>query len=557
MSQLAKELELVRREYLAIIDGISDAIVFADRLGNIAFMNKAFKRKYNNGTEVIQVPIQRIFSNLNYNFDGKLEQYWKREGFFREKNVELQGILVEKDKVCIGYWVIVRDKEVKAVDAKGMDSHRLLPVEIIDNLADPVAILDYDDVFVYGNKSFIQLLGIKKKELLGKNSSFFIKGLENCQFGYKGEMKVEVSSPENGTEVMDLLVYPIKIGNRENKMLIIKATELYRTLQYKVRLLSSKVAYYQEQFEQITEAKYKLDKIIGKSEQITALKESIKKMSCSNCTVLLRGEEGTGKELFARVMHGEGPRKFSPFVKIRCADLNKPTKEKEWARQLALANKGTIYFDEITDLSSVQQRNLFNFITTKSIDLDDGQPQKLDVRIIVSTKNNIEQLVQKRLFSERLYYRLAVLSFRIPPLRDRREDLLLLAEYFIKRYKEQMCIEQGDFTLSKEFINILSNHQWPGNIKELKGVIETALSTADGPVLTLDTLPEYLKKLFNKKDPYSNNQKLKEILEETEKMVLIQTLKKTAGNKVKAAKLLGISRAGLYQKLEKHSLLDE
>ncbi|MFZ5639928.1 MAG: sigma-54 interaction domain-containing protein [Bacillota bacterium] len=318
----------------------------------------------------------------------------------------------------------------------------------------------------------------------------------------------------------------------------------------RINNLKAKLAYYQEQLERFSGTKYRLTNVAGKSRFVTQIKESIKRIASGDSPVLLRGEKGTGKEFLAHIMHSESKRRTGPFVRIECAALPENIIESELAEKLEIADEGTIFLDEIGYLSLHMQSKLLEVMQKKT---GDGSQNGINVRLIATTSRNLEEMVKQNLFREELYYRLNFLTVYIPPLRDRVEDIEPLTHYFISVFNQDSGRKVTG--ISSEAYSLLLGHSWPGNIKELEKVLEEAFRNTDESIIKPQHLPQYIRKHEDQKMTDKNS--LRSILDDTEKAALLQALQATNGNKVKAAKLLGISRAGLYQKLEKYNLLNE
>ncbi|GAB4264004.1 MAG: hypothetical protein Kow00111_14140 [Thermincola ferriacetica] len=372
-----KRLDILKLDNMRLLDKLYDSILFVDRTGNIVFMNRAFKDKFNKGADVIQFPIQKVFPNIKFDFSKKHNKFQKLKTLYQGVEWELTITKVEKDHDYIGAWVIIRE----AIDFTGCDQHLTFPVNtrVFDSITDAVAVVDRNFKIVYINRTFADLLGFVPEELHGQDCRPLLKGIEKyVRNGIEKGMIDLDASPVAG-EPVDIMIYPL--GSGRAVLLIINGRKLSNAFQYKVRILNSKIAYYQEQLAQVTGAKYKLKNVIGTSKQVKILKENIKKMACSNCTVLLRGERGSGKEFMARVLHSEGTRKFGPFVKVKCSFLSKNADKNELfftksvfvdseqasdrMGKLELADKGTIFLEDIADLSLEVQNKLLQFLQTK------------------------------------------------------------------------------------------------------------------------------------------------------------------------------------------------
>lgn len=330
---------------------------------------------------------------------------------------------------------------------------------------------------------------------------------------------------------------------------------------------------------------YTVDNIIGNSPQLVDLKETLLKVAPRNSNVLITGESGTGKEIFAQAIHAASLRRSGPFVKINCAAIPETLLESEFfgyeegaftgskkggkAGKLELANGGTVFLDEIGDLSFALQAKLLRFIQEKEIQkLGAGETKVSDVRVVAATNVNLEHLVRYKKFREDLYYRLNVVNLAIPPLRERKEDIKDLVSCFIAKYNRLFGLRVTGLTPEVE--TIFKKYSWPGNVRELENTIERAFNVIEGNVIGKEHLPPHLAGLleggagghgdenYNRENSISltlnEGQTLADIINQTEKLVILQALKKSKGNKAKAAKILGISRPGLYKKLIKYDL---
>ncbi|MBI1224924.1 MAG: response regulator [Bacteroidetes bacterium] len=308
--------------------------------------------------------------------------------------------------------------------------------------------------------------------------------------------------------------------------------------------------------------RHSFTKIVGQSKPMQHAIEMAKKVAATSTTVLLTGETGTGKEVFAQAIHGASQRNAKPFVAINCSALGKELLESEMfghktgsftgavKDKIGLfeeANGGTIFLDEIGEMDLVLQAKLLRVLETGAfMKVGETKETKVDVRIVAATNRDLQQESDKGNFRLDLYYRLSVFNIRLPSLAERPGDILLLAEHFIKMF----CVKMSHSVLGMDesFKKALTNHPWKGNIRELKNVIERAVILASGPELTLDCLP------FDFQYTESGNQIDLMKLAEIEKMHIRKVLAHTKGNKTKTAELLGIGLATLYRKIEEYSL---
>lgn len=306
--------------------------------------------------------------------------------------------------------------------------------------------------------------------------------------------------------------------------------------------------------------------IVCRNAKMLEIMNVLNHLAESDTNVLVRGESGTGKELIARALHYYSKRKSAPLVCINCASLPETLIESELfgyergaftgavSRKLGrfeLANGGTVFLDEIGDISLAAQAKILRILQEGELQRVGGTKTiKVDIRIIAATNKNLEEAIKNREFREDLYYRLRVVEIDIPPLRERPEDIPLLAEYFLRilRAKTPSSVHE----ISPETKKILLNYSWPGNARELKNVIERAIVFARGNEILPEHLPLELTKQEGKKK--DKDDILPMSLAEMEERHILKVLEHTSGNKFRAAELLGISRSTLYEKLKQYGI---
>jgi two-component system response regulator AtoC len=308
------------------------------------------------------------------------------------------------------------------------------------------------------------------------------------------------------------------------------------------------------------EERYRFENIIAKSPRMQQVIEAIKVVATSNATVLITGETGTGKELVARAIHSQSQRRGKPFVAVSCAALPESLLESElfghekgsftgaYAQKkgkFEFADRGTLFLDEIGEMSANIQVHLLRVLEEKEFSRVGGnEPTKVDVRVISATNREIKEAVTKRQFREDLYYRLNVVNIELPPLRERREDIPLLAQIFLKKFALENNKEVSGF--SAEATDFLLRYDWPGNVRELENAIERAVILAQKPVIGIDDLPQQTL--------VAHSITLEKNLRQVEKNHIMNVLAQTRGNYTEAAKALGISRMTLYNKAKAYGL---
>lgn len=305
----------------------------------------------------------------------------------------------------------------------------------------------------------------------------------------------------------------------------------------------------------------------SKNQDMKAILNSINNMAESMAPVLITGENGTGKKFIARRIHKTSDRKNYPFLIMNCSTQNEELMEREMFGfekgmfsgsqegkhgKLELAEKGTIYFDEIGEMNLNLQSKLLNVLQENEFQRLGGSSNiKLDVRIIASSKKDLIKAVEDGEFSEELYYRLNVIPIKVPPLRERKEDILDFIDYFLKKYDTNKKIER----IVPETMKLLKNYHWPGNIRELENVIERIVILSSESTVTPSSLPqEIICQKKNTKEPVIYFPEEGINLEQVEKELIIKALKLSLQNQSKAAQLLSITRSALIYRMQKYHI---
>ncbi|MDB9822357.1 sigma-54 dependent transcriptional regulator [Deltaproteobacteria bacterium] len=305
--------------------------------------------------------------------------------------------------------------------------------------------------------------------------------------------------------------------------------------------------------------------IIGKSRAMKTIFEKILKVAPTDSTVLITGESGTGKELVAKAIYAYSDRKDKEFVAVDCSSLVETLLESELfghvkgsftgAYQtkhglLELANSGTFFFDEISNLSPKIQAKLLRVIQEREfMKVGDQKKIKLDIRIISASNKNLQESIKQGTFREDLYYRLSVVPLRLPPLRNRKEDIPLLIEHFLGKYSRK--VKRSAPIISPEAMDILIEHTWPGNVRELEHTIERILILEDTDIIRTRDLPSFISQRQGEFQMFSEEALS---LQELEKKYIRFILRKTKGRKAEAADILGINRKTLGLKIKKYEL---
>lgn len=322
--------------------------------------------------------------------------------------------------------------------------------------------------------------------------------------------------------------------------------------------------------------------IIGRSPKVLKVFKDIGRVAPKDITVLITGESGTGKELAAKIIHYNSKRRTGPFVAINSASIPKDLLEAElfgWTKgaftganekrvgKIESANHGTLFLDEISEMDTDLQAKLLRFMQDKKFSpLGSNKVYEADVRIIGATNRDIMEAVAKGLFREDLYYRFNVVQITMPPLRERREDILLLAKHFLKDSEKRF--ETGKKELSKDARDLLVKYDWPGNVRELENVIKRASVLSNGSLIEKrdllleeaqqtsikDFIEDKLKRYLKEMTQLENSKLYETVVSEVEKALIKIVLAETGGNQLKAAKTLGINRNTLRAKIKEYRI---
>ncbi|MCM8823929.1 MAG: PEP-CTERM-box response regulator transcription factor [Candidatus Omnitrophica bacterium] len=317
------------------------------------------------------------------------------------------------------------------------------------------------------------------------------------------------------------------------------------------------------------ERKFKFEEMVGTSPKMEDIFRLIRKVATTDATVLVTGESGTGKELVANAVHYLSSRRGNPFIVINCGAIPENLLESElfghekgaftdaYARKigkLEVANRGTVLLDEIGEMSLNLQVKILRFLQERIIERVGGNtPIELDVRVIAATNSDLKKKIEENKFREDLYYRLSVINIDLPPLRERGEDILLLANYFLNKYKKDVPNKEiKGFT--KEARDAMVSFSWPGNVREMENRIRRALILADSPFIT--PLELGLVK-DNGEDDYFGKFSLKDARQYIEIKFIKRAIGESKGNLSLAAKMLGVSRPTLYDLMKKYKISSE
>ena len=438
---------------------------------------------------------------------------------------------------------------------------------ILDNIHNGVLITDKDGKVIFFSKTYGNFLGKDPKKEIGKHCSEVI---ENTRMHLVAETGVPEINQPHRIMGQDMVVQriPIKIDGRGTVVygqVMFKDVRDVHALAKELKVLETKVELYEKELTSLRSSRYTIENIVGESQAMVEVKNLALKAAQTNAPVLVIGESGTGKELFAHAIHYASERRIQPFIRLNCAAIPKDLLESELfgyepgaftgagnkgkPGKFELAHRGSIFLDEISDLPLDMQPKLLRVLEEKETErLGGTRLTKSDFRLIAATNANLENLVERGNFRKDLYYRLNVLPIQIPPLRERKEDLSLLADHFIQRLSKEMGTKT--VSISPEVLQIFMDYPWPGNVRELSNILERVLYTIDVDNIQVRHLPIFLQSLAEE-SPKPQSTILKRLKENMEREALLHSIRLSKYNKNQAARLLGIHRTSLYKKMKK------
>jgi transcriptional regulator with PAS, ATPase and Fis domain len=561
-----------------ILDNTNNAIIAVNPQGRIIFANRAV---YNilkiSDLDLIGQSITTYFpgSGLLRVFENGIAELGQKLTFNNtilltsRTPIYVHGNLVGAVAVFQDITILQNLLDNLVVEhEKTKQLQRILEV-VIDTAYDGLIVVNKERIITMTNQAFASFFQQTPEDMIGKpineiyDNPKFTEVLETGKpvHGYIHDL--------NGHEIIASripIILDEEIVGAFGKVVFKDVNELY-ALTKKVDSLRSELDYYKKTMLEKNSSVREILK--GKNSLMNSLVQTALRVAKSGSNVLLRGESGTGKELFAQLLHTESLRRQGSFIKVNCAAVPENLLESELfgyeegaftgARKggklgkFELADKGTLFLDEIGDMEMAMQAKLLRVIQDREIErLGGSKPRKVDVRLIAATNRDLEAMIRDKQFREDLYYRLNVVTLTIPPLRERMDDLEALIETLLKKFNLQFARSVTGITAEAQ--NVLMKHRWPGNIRELENIIERAYNLLDGSEIQLKHLPNYLQILDGRETRPFAGGSLETILNGVEKEALIFALDTANGNKVQAARSLGLSRAGLYKKLIKHQL---
>ncbi len=476
------------------------------------------------------------------------------------------GVLpVTKDKKILG---VINQRHIRDYLYMELEDYGVTIRNIIGEIKEGICAINTSGMVVLWNKFMEDRYGIKSEDIIGKNMEKFLGGTISYKVLHSRtrESGIYKSGEKDVYGLVD--ANPIYI---DSEFVGVVCTEVDITeakkLSRKLEKAEDRLKYLQNEVKNLSNGSF--GSILGKSYKLERAKELAKRVSKTTSSIFIFGESGTGKEVFARAIHDYSDRK-GQFIPVNCSAIPSELFESEFFGYesgsftgankkgkmgiFELAKGGTVFLDEIADLPMSMQAKLLRVLQEREVRRIGGEKTiKIDTRIISATNKDLLQLVKEEKFREDLYYRLNVVEIDLPPLRERKEDIIVLIHKFIKEICKQNNKESLD--ISKEALTILQRYEWKGNIRELKNTIENLVVLSNGSRIEKEDIPEYIlesniEHTIDDEYPLDLNKAISQL----EINTINKALQISNGNKAKAAKILNIPRATLYYKMDQYKI---
>ena len=569
-------LEAADANLRAVIEAMEAALLAVDGAGKIVYANGA--------AEALVAECGgkgAVGSNIGDYLQSEAERYLilaQREKTtfvttlsgrrYRVRAVPLRG-----RKATTGAMLVLEDiseQEVLRHELEHEKRYSEILKTILEIAYDGIVVVDRHGVITMMSQAYLNFLGLKEEDAIGRHVT---KVIENTRM----HIVLETGIPEiadlqliRGNYMIATRIPMISNGEiigAVGKVLFRKMSDL-EALHEKISRMEEQLELYKGQINTANRSRFSFANIIGSSPAIEEVKRHATRAALSDATVLVLGESGVGKEVFAQAIHAHSKRAAHPFVRINCAAIPNDLLEMELfgyeegsflgarpggkAGKFEIADGGTLFLDEIADMPLSMQAKILRVLQEREVEKIGAQtPKRVDVRIIVSSNQDLEERVRLGFLRRDLYYRISAWSLVIPPLRERKEDLADLIEHILDRYiqKYGRYIEG----VSEKAMSLLHRYSWPGNVRELENELERAIGQLDKEWVIQ---PRHLSEKITEGRHVEHIKPLEEVMLAAERQAILDSLRLTENNKAAAAKLLGIGRTSLYEKMQKHNLLE-
>ncbi len=441
---------------------------------------------------------------------------------------------------------------------------------IVNNLQIGIVVADPFGRIIFLNKTYAKFVGLNAEEQYGKNVCDVI---ENTRVHIVAKTGIAELDEIQRIKGKDAIVQRIPIKQNEKVIAVLgivsfESIDEINKLLKKINVLEKKVKLYEQEIHSLRSVRYTIDSFTGQSKAAVAVKAAVHKAALSDLPVMISGESGTGKEIIAQSIHNKSERKMYSFIRVNCPAIPEELMESELfgyvkgaftganssgkPGKFELAHNGTIFLDEIGDLPLQIQPKLLRILEEKEFERLGGSNYICsNFRLITASNKSLRQMVDEGNFRKDLFYRLRVINIDIPALRERREDIIPIAEHLL----EQISIKSKRPRVSLDFTakKALQDYDWPGNVRELLNMLESTVSSINSDTIYVADL-SFETGIEKKSESIANMISLPDILANAEKEAILKALSSTNNNKSAAASLLGMNRTFFYKKLKKHNL---
>lgn len=545
-------LELHSKELLLypILQNISEGIIISDPSLNIVFFNSAAEKIFRiEADEVLGKSVDVLKPSLHF---GSLLNSRQRlvhsQEFINGDQVSITRGLLELAQDVFACYAILRTDSLEDFQLNSL----------LQSPYEGITVFDENLRLVYANPACLRFFDCNSLTALNEQLNAFMP---------------RTSLTDSMSSGKPLAGETISVKGRLFELIFLPIIRFGRTVGIIVKTVPAalKERTWGEMVEEYHSGtgKYYFSNIVGNNPAILEQKELASRAARTISTVLITGESGTGKEVFAHAIHNMSPRRKGPFIKVNCAAVPETLLESELfgyaegaftgARKegkpgkFELANHGTIFLDEIGDMSLSMQAKLLRVLQEKEVERVGGiHTTQVNVRVIAASNQDLLRLVAEGKFREDLYYRLNVIILNLPPLRERQDDIPLIANALLQRLNQQLGTRIG--RISSEAMECFVRYNWPGNIRELENTLERAMNFCDGNTIDTLHLPESIISFSHSRHLVPTAGTLEHVLQEREKEVILSTLRIFGGNKTKAARALNIHRSALYRKMNKYQI---
>jgi transcriptional regulator with PAS, ATPase and Fis domain len=442
--------------------------------------------------------------------------------------------------------------------------------EALGHAYEGLMITDPQGIIIKINRTYATFLGVRVEDCVGKHCTEVIENTRMHVVAKTGVPEIAQVQRIHGHDMICSRI-PIfehgKVAAVVGKVMFQDIDDLF-SMSERFTNLKREMEFYKNELRTRLGARYSFEAIVGNSRSLEDVKALARKVAKADTTVLLQGESGTGKELFAHAIHVESHRALHPFIKVNCAAIPETLFESELfgykggaftgaqkhgkKGKFSLADKGTIFLDEVSELPITMQVKLLRVLQEKEVEpVGAVEPEPVDVRIIAATNKDLESLLKQALFRHDLFYRLNVVRLEIPPLRDRPDDIPVIAETVLKQLDKETGIPVEG--VDAEADAALRAYPWPGNVRELRNVLEQAMYLKTGNIIVRRDLPQPIRRSAGD-TAARNNHSLRDVLRHTEEEMIRAALQEAKGDKLVAAARLGISKSSLYAKIEEYHI---